>query len=95
MNDLNCKIKRLYISCHRHMDKLTWLVCGILLLWLFIFLYNNFLKTVNDAVILKKLNNQVAIEVVNMEKWQKINKYIEWKKQPLPKPETKINDPFK
>lgn len=93
MLNFKLKIKKIIKQCGHCSDKITWLLGVILVIIALIFLYNNFYKTVGDAAVLLKLKNQVALEVVDMERWEKINKEFDWKKQPLAEESLKTN-PF-
>ncbi len=83
MKDFKPQLKKILKKCWQWADKITLLVSGIIIIIVLVFLYNNFYQTVGDAAVLLKLKGQVTLEMVDMEKWEKINKEIEWKKQPL------------
>lgn len=83
MLNFRLKFQKIIKQCRHCSNKIAWLVSGLLFMVALIFLYNNFYKAVGDAGVLLKLKSQVALEVVDMEMWKKINQEIEWKKQPL------------
>jgi hypothetical protein len=86
-------IKKIMEKCKPCLNKLTWLISLAMIVACLLFLYDNFYKAVNDARVLTTIKSQVALEVVDMELWDKINKEFEWKKQPLAEKEI-INNPF-
>jgi len=67
----------------KYTSQISWLVSILILLIGLSFLYNNFVAAINDMGVVNALREQVAVEVVNMAKWEKINQSLEWKKQKL------------
>ncbi len=70
---------------------------GILILIINIyFIYHYCYLTAHDAKVVLALKNQLAVNVVDMVKWEQTNKNREWKKTSLQEVTdwNKINDPF-
>jgi hypothetical protein len=95
MKDLKPQLKQFFISCRHCSDKVTWVVCIAILAITAFFMYNNFYKAITDARVLSTLKTQVALEVVDMDMWGKVNKNIEWKEQVLAADEKANRNPFR
>ena len=91
---IKSQLKKISRKCAQCADKLTSLAGVILIIIVLVFLYNNFYKTIGDANVLLILKSQVVLETLDMELWEKINKEVEWKKQPLAEEGLERN-PFK
>ena len=70
-------------ACLQRTNQICYAVVISLILITVVFLYANCLKTAYRAKIVSILKKQVAINVVDMDTWKKVNAQIKWKKQPL------------
>jgi len=87
------KMKRVLKYFFKYIEKVSWAITVIIILGGLVFLYNNCYQALNNISFLTILRNQVAVKVIDMEKWEKINNDLEWKKQPLIEGE-QIRNPF-
>ncbi|OIO16608.1 hypothetical protein COV56_01570 [Candidatus Kuenenbacteria bacterium CG11_big_fil_rev_8_21_14_0_20_37_9] len=81
--DIKRDIKKINTSIARHNQLICFCASAVIIVLTLVFLYVNFLLTVNTVKIVSALKKQVAIEVVDIDMWEKINKNIEWKKQKI------------
>ena len=93
MKNIQPGLKKLIAALSQYGNRISWLASLLIIIIALIFLYNNFYQAAGDARVLSSLKTQAATRVVDMDLWQKINRDMEWKKQPLQNGALK-NNPF-
>lgn len=75
--------RSLYHKINRYGAQITWASAGLIVLGAVIFAITNFGGALRHIKNLEKIRDKVAIEVVDMHKWNQVKNSIEWKKQPI------------
>ncbi|MFH1890817.1 MAG: hypothetical protein ABIJ91_04625 [Candidatus Kuenenbacteria bacterium] len=74
------KINKILGLCIKRSRELSFGLAILILLGTLLFMYNNGFHVLRKAKIVEALKKQVAINVTDIIKWEKIQKDIEWKK---------------
>lgn len=74
-------------------DKLAWGISAFIVIMLLFWLYSCFYVSLNNLSFVTRLKSQVAVKIVDLEMWNKVNDDIEWKKGVIDNIEN-INNPF-
>jgi len=87
------KVKKIMGLSMRFVREASIALAVLILLGAVLFMHTNCYQGLRKAKIASVLKKQVAVNVVNIQKWEKIKKEAEWKKQKLQEGEI-LNNPF-
>lgn len=73
-------IKKYIKKISSNTQTISWVVIAVAMIATIFFMYFDCYKTIRRSTIVTVLKKQVAVNVVNIELWEKINKDIKWKK---------------